>query len=216
MSLAAITLAAITLGALAAGCADDGPAAAVDAARRSVVTVESQTCMDPNPRHGMGVVTGDGIVVTAGHVVEGDLRRLTVDGVPASVIALDRNADLAALAVDGLDAPALSLTALEPDHLALVGTASASRVDVTSRELLVLEHATDRAVYRRRVIAFRPGVTEGASGSPLVDAAGRLAGIVVLVDDDSGEGIAVAASELAELLGTSAGPERGVRALQYC
>ena len=54
---------------------------------------------------------------------------------------------------------------------------------MTSRETLVIEHASDLATYRRDVIVFTPGGAEGASGSPLVTAVG----------------IAVTASEVSEV-----------------
>ncbi len=45
---------------------------------------------------------------------------------------------------------------------------------------------------------FTPGVTDGESGSPIVDDAGRLVGIVIA--DQEGEGVAVTADEIVDLL----------------
>ncbi len=45
----------------------------------TIVAVETQRCRQPNRFHGVGVVVGDDLVLTAGHTVEGDLRELTVE-----------------------------------------------------------------------------------------------------------------------------------------
>jgi S1-C subfamily serine protease len=49
-------------------------------------------------------------------------------------------------------------------------------------------------------VFFTPGVTDGESGSPIVDDSGRLVGIVIA--DQDGEGVAVTANEIAGLLET--------------
>lgn len=198
-----IVLVPLTLVALAlvvGGCSDDGSGAAVRDVARSVVVIESQRCRAPNVARGVGVVVGDDVVLTAGHTVEGDLRELTVDGEPAHVVLIDYNADLALLGttllpgrerVDGLP-----LSAGSPEHLVLIGPAGPEDVHVDSRETLEFEHHTDRATYRRDVVVFTPGVDEGSSGAPLVDEHGRLAGIVILNDDATDQGIAVTSSEI--------------------
>ena len=187
-------------------CGDDGPTAPLTLAQRSVVNIAAQTCMDPNAHRGIGVVVtatdGTAVVVTAGHVVEGDLRELIVDARPATVLAIDRNADLAVIDVDGLDEPPLALSAIEPAGLIQMSPASATGVDVTDRERLVVEHLSDHETYRRDVIAFTPPVVGGMSGSPLVDGQGRIAGVVILNDDATGEGIAVTADHVRALLDT--------------
>ena len=187
-----------------AGCSDDGSRAAVRGAVRSVVTVDSQRCERPNRTHGLGLLVGDGLVLTAGHTVEGDLRDLTVDGQPAEVVLIDRNSDLAIVAAplspprERTDTP--SLSALRPENLVLIGPDGPRDVHVDSRETLVIEHVSDRATYRREVVVFTPGVAEGSSGTPLVDAQGRLAGVVILDDETNGQGIAADVTEIATLL----------------
>lgn len=182
-----------------AACADDSPGAEVARSARGVVTIESQRCRQPNRFHGVGATIDDELVVTAGHLVEGDLRSLTVDGAPATVVVIDRNADLALVRVDGLDAAPVPVGAVGDDTLTMLGPVTRTRVDVRNREELVIEHATDRATYRRDVIVFTPGVVTGMSGSPLVDRQGRLAGIVILDDADTGEGLAVTAAHVVAL-----------------
>lgn len=194
--------------AVVGGCADDGAGAAVRDAMGSVVAITSQRCERPNDVHGLGIVVSEDLVLTAGHTVEGNLRELTVDGQPAEVVTIDRNTDLAvvhALLPPEIDRTgALALTALRPDSLVLLGVDGPRDVHVDIRQTLVIEHATDRATYRRDVVVFTPGVVEGSSGSPLVDDQGRLAGIVILNDEAANQGIAVDANEISALLHAAA------------
>ncbi len=164
--------------ALTTACANDGPDSDIARANRSVVPIVSQRCENPNHAHGQGVIVGRGMVITAGHIVEGDLRSLAVDGQPATVVALDRNTDLAIVAADLPATEPLGFSALRPPDLVLLGPDGPQRVRVQGRETLVIEHATDHATYRRAIIVFTPGVVEGMSGSPVVDQQGRLAGAV--------------------------------------
>ena len=82
----------------------------------------------------------------------------------------------------------------------LLGPDGARSVAIERRVTLVVEHATDRTTYRRDVVIFTPGVIDGESGSPIVDDVGRLVGLVVA--DQDGEGVAVAADEITDLLET--------------
>ncbi len=193
----------VTAAALASACANDGPDADIERVTDAVVAIESQRCENPNRANGQGVIVAPDLVVTAGHVVEGRLRALTIDGQPAVVVAIDRNADLALVAADLPDVEAPGFSSLRPAELVVLGPLGPQSAHVEGRETLVIEHATDLATYRRDVIAFTPGVVEGMSGSPVVDTHGRVAGIVILEDEVTGEGIAVAASEVSALLGVA-------------
>jgi S1-C subfamily serine protease len=183
-----------------AGCADDSPAEAAEPP--SLVEVETVRCSQPNRFHGVGVVVGDDLVLTAGHVVEGELRDLMVDGEPAEVITIDRRTDLALVSADVPPTPAPTPADDVPESARLLTASGARDVDIDRHVTLVVEHATDRATYRRDVVIFTPGVVDGESGSPLVDDAGRLVGIVVA--DQQGEGIAVTVDEVAALVGDAA------------
>ena len=180
-----------------AGCADDAPAPAV--APPQLVAVETQRCRQPNRFHGVGVVVGDDLVLTAGHTVEGELRALRVDGQPARVVAIDRRTDLALVSADVPAAQPPTPAPEIPDEAQLLSPDGQHDVDLDRHVTLVVEHATDRATYRRDVVIFTPGVADGESGSPLVDDSGRLVGIVIA--DQEGEGVAVTADEVTELLG---------------
>jgi S1-C subfamily serine protease len=173
-----------------------------------VVEVAAQPCDRPTRSLGLGVVVADDLVATAAHTVEGPLRTLTVDGAPATLVATDARTDLALLAAD-VDAPAAEL-ATEPLETATVLDAP---VRVVRSGTLVVHDATDRARYERDVHVITPGVAEGASGAPLVDDEGRVAGIVVLDNQDDGVAYAVTAAELSALM---AAPDPDPSAAEVC
>ena len=179
------------------GCGGDGDAAnEVDPPK--IVAVETQRCEQPNRFHGVGIVVGDDLVLTAGHTVEGELRELTVDGEPARVVTIDRRTDLAIVSSEVPTASSPTLQPVVPDDGRLLGPEGPRNVDFDREVTLVVEHATDQATYRRDVAIFTPGVVDGDSGSPIVDDNGRLVGVVIA--DQEGEGIAVTAAEISKLL----------------
>jgi S1-C subfamily serine protease len=184
-----------------AGCGGD--ASTADVQPPAIVAVETQRCQQPNRFHGLGIVVGDDLVLTAGHTVEGELRALNVDGQPARVVAIDRRTDLALVSADVPAAQPPTPAPEIPDEAQLLSPDGQHDVDVdveVDRHVtLVVEHATDSVTYRRDVVIFTPGVVDGDSGKPLVDSAGRLVGVVIA--DQEGEGVAVTANEIAQLLG---------------
>jgi S1-C subfamily serine protease len=206
------TLAGAAAGCLAStlagvGCTGDEPAA-----RPTIVAVSVQRCAQPNAIHGVGVVVGDDLVATAGHVVEGDLRRLEVIAggatVAASVVAIDRRRDLALLAADvdaetGADSIVAEAGEGTPTAAAVVTPDTESDVTIDRHVTQVVDHATDRTTYRRDVLAFAPALPAGSSGAPLLDRANRLVGVVIATLDD--ETYAVTAEEVAGLVAEHAG-----------
>jgi S1-C subfamily serine protease len=181
------------------GCADEGSPPAAEPL--TLVSVETQRCRQPNRFHGVGIVVGDDLVLTAGHVVEGELRDLTVDGEPARVVTIDRRTDLAIVSAHVPDATPLTPAPAVPESALMIAASSRRDVAIDRHVTLVVEHATDRATYRRDVVIFVPGVVDGDSGSPLVDDAGRLVGIVVA--EQQGEGVAVTVDEVDAVLATA-------------
>jgi S1-C subfamily serine protease len=167
-------LVAAILVALTGGCTDDGPVA-----RPTVVRVAAQPCDRPNRSHGLRFVVADGLVATAAHTVEGPHRDLTVDGVPATVAALDPRTDLALLAVD-LAAPPAALSLGAATAAIVLHPDGATPLEIVRSGTLVVHDTTDRARFERQVHTFEPGIAEGTSGAPLVDPAGRVLGVVVL------------------------------------
>ena len=164
-----------------------------------VVEVAAQPCDRPTRSRGLGFVVAEDLVATTAHTVEGPLRDLTVDGVAASVAAIDRRTDLALLDVELDAAPAeLSNKPVVAGSVLRPGTASPVRIVRTGT--LVVHDTTDRARYERQVHTFAPGVEDGTSGAPLVDAAGRVLGVVVLDRRGGDVAYAVTARELSGLL----------------
>ncbi len=116
----------------------------------------------------------DGRVLTVAHVLDG-ARFVLVDGRPARVVRVDRRLDLAELAVPGLVAPTVRTVD--------------SGTEAVVRVLRDGEPVTLSAPVRRRVTASIAGhsrpalelaatVEAGDSGAPVLDAQGRVLGIV--------------------------------------
>jgi S1-C subfamily serine protease len=167
----------------------------------SVVEIAAQPCDRPTRSFGFGVVVADDLVATAAHTVDGDLRTLTVDGAPATVLVSDPRTDLALLRSE-LDAPPAELSPSAVDSASVLD----HPVRVTKTGTLIVHDATDRARYERAVHTFSPGVEEGTSGAPLIDTEGRVVGIVVLDNRGDDVAYAVTAAELAALMATEQPP----------
>ena len=128
------------------------------------------------PEHGIatGVAMGDGRVLTVAHVLEG-ARFVRVDGRPARVVRVDRRLDLAELAVPGLDAPSVRTGGL--------GSEAVLRV-LRDGEAVTLPAPVRRRVrasidgHSRPALELAATVEPGDSGAPVVDAHGRVLGIV--------------------------------------
>ena len=158
----------------------------------------------------MGVVVSDGVVVTAAHTVEGDVRALTVDGEPAQLLVVDERTDLALLGAPTPDATAARLATTASPTATVIGPAGPMSVRVMSTGPLIVNDTTARRRHERDVHQFSPGVPEGTSGAPLLDGDGRLLGIVVLDDRTVDAGYAVTSSEVAALLAAPRDPPHGI------
>ncbi|MGH8922899.1 MAG: trypsin-like peptidase domain-containing protein [Actinomycetes bacterium] len=166
----------------------------------AVVVVAAQPCERPTRSLGHGVIVAEGVVVTAGHTVEGDLRKLTVDGAPASVLALDTRTDLALLTAPTAGRAEATLSDDARTDAVVLAAGGRQHVDILSTGPLVVDDVTAGVRHERQVHRFAPGVDDGTSGAPLIDEQGRLLGIVVLDNPTDGVAYAVTAGELAALM----------------
>jgi S1-C subfamily serine protease len=150
--------------------------------RVATVAIVAAPCDRPSARLGVGTVVGDGLVLTAAHVVEDELRNVEVDGRPARVVVLDTRTDAAMLAFE----PPSDHGATMVDDVAV---ADAVRIvtptgvfDTTVRRIVTLtvEDATDDVVHRRAALVLDGVVPGGTSGAPVVDGDGGVVGMVTI------------------------------------
>jgi S1-C subfamily serine protease len=201
-STVALGLALGSLIAMVTGCAD-----ADDARPVEVAGIQAVGCDRPQPRYGVGTFVADGLVLTAAHVVEGNLRDLSVGGTAAEVVTLDLRTDLALVALidrpDKAGAGSTEWTARMADDVAagpvrIVGPAGATEVELIRELTLRVDDSSRGITSEREALELDVVVSEGDSGSPVVDAGGRLIGVVVLRRPSTGVTYASAVAPFAE------------------
>ena len=158
---------------------------------------------------GSGFVAAPGFVVTNAHVVAGfgQVRVRDAGGEhPATVVGFDPALDIAVLAVDGVDAPAIGWT----DTPAGRGTEGAALGFPGGQRQLVVMPATvqgrldavGRDIYgadrvRREILVLAAPVQQGDSGGPFVTSDGRVGGVVFAGDPgEASTGYALAAEQV--------------------
>lgn len=164
----------------------------VEQTSRSLVRVH-------NARGGVGAGTvwhPNGLVITNAHVVRSRSPRVTLsDGrtLPATVAALDRERDLAALVVEARDLPAIPLgdsRHLQPGQLVLalghpfgvIGAVTMGVVLGVGRQWAGAPRFAQRSrglssLAEQEWVAVSLPLRPGNSGGPLIDTAGRIVGI---------------------------------------
>ncbi len=156
----------------------------VRAAAPSVVRILGSAC--GLGVEGSGWVAGDGLVVTNAHVVAGQSDTIVQRGgegasLDATLVHFDARNDVAVLAVDGLELPALQLA---PDPASGTGGAilgyplngpfdvRAARIGAT--RTVLSDDAYGNGPVSRSLTTLRGNVRSGNSGGPVVDARGRV------------------------------------------
>ncbi len=182
---------------------------ALSAAAQSVARIAGTAYACGKSLTGTGFVVAPDRIVTNAHVVAGvDSPVVELPGRGARegrVVSFDPAADLAVIAVDGLDAAALPVAADLPTGGAGVvqgypyggpftmGSASVQSVGVVLVPDIYRSGSNPREVY-----ALDAVVRPGNSGGPLLDASGQVAGVVFArADDGSDIGYAMTTASLA-------------------
>jgi S1-C subfamily serine protease len=179
-----------------------------------VVEIAATPCDTPNRRRGVGVLVDEQLVLTAGHVVDGAVRAVTVDGTPARVVAVAPRLDAALVATDArLDVGTAVLAGAPeaPAPVRVVVPDDVTQASIARRTDVVVHDVTARREHRRRALVLSVAVERGTSGAPVVDEHGRVVAMVTMTDR---AGVLTYATDAAELIGFvhahgSGLPERG-------
>lgn len=171
----------------------------------SVVKVETFAC--GAGVQGSGWVVRPGLVATNTHVIAGsdEIRVAAPNGqtLPAVLVAVDVKNDVALLRVRGLTARPLRIAARVPqeDQVVMLGyprdgplTAVAA---TAGRPINVFTpDAYGERTRLRTVVPLRGKVQRGDSGGPVVNAAGRVVGMMFAASTKGGGGFAVPAAKI--------------------
>ena len=185
----------------------------VERALASVVHVRAESEACDRAQVGSGWVLSSGRVVTNAHVVAGaEQVRVSVRGEgrerAARVVAFDPRRDVAVLDVPNLDAPRLRRGAElgTGDTAVLAGFPGDDGLWVGSARVRRTLTAQGADIYGgpgvvREVYSLRARVRQGASGGPVIDPAGRVAGMVFATSlDDPDTGYALTLEEITPVL----------------
>lgn len=203
------------------------PALVADPAVRraigSVIHIRGSAPRCGQTQVGSGWVVADGRVVTNAHVVAGTSSlRVSVDGrgeeYPARVVAIDPARDVAVLSVPALRAAPLAQgEALEPGAGAVVaGFPGDDGLSVGAARVRGVLQATGADIYgrpgvSREIYSLRATIRKGASGGPMLDAQGRVVGMVFATSlDDPQTGYALTLRELMPVVERGLGSDREV------
>ena len=177
--------------------------------RPSVVKIYSVAPSCGRESEGSGFVFAPGRVMTNAHVVAGGRTFHVVSNagtLSARVVVYDPHRDVAVLAVPGLSARSLTFaagTAKTGQDAIVLGYPKDGPFDAESARVRSQQQIRGDDIYGnsgdvREVYAVRSLVRSGNSGGPLIDASGRVLGVVFASAIDSADtGFALTAPEVA-------------------
>lgn len=151
--------------------------------RRSTVEVRAGTA-----RVGSGVVwSGGGLIVTNAHVARLPVHIILADGrvVSSRVLAWDRERDLAAVAVDADDLPAVVIGDSDSLRVGDLVVAVGHPLGLPAMATGVI-HEIAPPGSRRGFVRADVRLAPGNSGGPLADARGRVVGINTMIEGGLG------------------------------
>jgi S1-C subfamily serine protease len=175
----------------------------------SVVKVVGEAEQCSRGLGGSGFVYAPQRVMTNAHVVAGVSRvAVEVDGrrLSAEVVVFDPTLDVAVLAVDELDRPALSFdpSAAQGDRAAVLGFPEDGPFSAVAARIRAEQRLVGRDIYgdgsgARQVLSVRSTVRPGNSGGPLVSTAGEVYGVIFAASlSDDATGYALTAEQVAQ------------------
>ena len=185
--------------------------AATDALRQSTAQVMAFGC-DLERHDGTVVALAGGTLLTNAHVVAGSrLVDIVADGRPTEVGGgpmVGVVGDVATVTVAGPPLAALALAPADPAPGSAVrvagypsGPSDQPQPGLSVIATSVLDYIPGTAVDQPgTVMRLAASVRPGMSGGPVLDASGRVAGIVFGDEEPTGEGLVIPASELRRLL----------------
>ena len=181
---------------------------ALDAASRSVVRITGNAYACGQNQSGSGWVVSDDRVVTNAHVVAGVSEPMVespgVGARPGRVVYFDPVKDLAVIAVDGLDTPALERSGnLDVGAVAVAdgypygGPFSSGPAEVISVGTLLVNDIYGQNPAPREVYTLAADVRQGESGGPVLTESGIVAGVIFAKSADTADvGYALAMDEV--------------------
>jgi S1-C subfamily serine protease len=180
---------------------------------QSVARIESISEQCNTRLSGSGFVIAENLVVTNAHVVAGINRpNVRIGGkgksVSGKVIYFDSRVDLALIRTNGLTAAALSMGEnLERNDVAVVaGFPLGGNLTPLPARIKAVAKATDKDIYgngevTREMYVLNAGVQQGDSGAALLDAQGKVVGVVFAASAaESSVGYALTLTELKKAL----------------
>lgn len=161
-----------------------------DAGRQAVVMLEITGSSGREIGQGTGFFVSDGVIATNHHVIEraAQSRAVLEDGreVPVEgVLAWDEEHDLALVSVAVSPAeggyqslPLADVAATVGDEIVVVGNPLGLSHTLSTGVVAAVREAEERSLFEGEVIQITAAISSGSSGSPVMNPAGEVVGVV--------------------------------------